>query len=46
MNPDTSAIPGEAKAYSSSEDRGSFIEYRPSGSTDDSGFFELLGCPN
>ena len=47
MNPDTRRILGEARVHGSPEDQGlSYIEYRPGGTTNDSGFFALLGCPN
>lgn len=47
MNPDTHRILGEAKVHGSPEDQGlPFIEYRPGETTNDSGFFALLGCPN
>ncbi len=46
VNPDTSIILGEARTYSSPEDRGTYIEYRPRETTNDGGFFALLGCPN
>ncbi len=46
VNPDTSIILGEARKYSSPEDRGTYIDYRPRETTNDSGFFALLGCPN
>ncbi len=46
VNPDITKIIGEAKSFSSSEYGGSYIKYRPSGSTNDSGFFALLGRPN
>ena len=47
LNPDTSGILGEARTYGSPEYQGlPYIEYRPGGTTNDSGFFALLGCPN
>ncbi len=42
---DIRAILGEAKSYTSSEDKGSFIEYRPEATTNDSGFIAIFGCP-
>ncbi|CAF9943085.1 MAG: hypothetical protein ALECFALPRED_010556 [Alectoria fallacina] len=47
INPDTRRILGEARTHGSPEDQGlPFIEYRPGRTTNDSGFFALLGCPN
>ena len=47
MNPDTRRILGKARVHGRPEDQGlSYIEYRPGGTTNDSGFFALLGCPN
>ena len=47
MNPDTRRILGEARVHGSYQDQSlSYIEYRPGGTTSDSGFFALLGCPN
>ncbi len=42
---DIRAILGEAKSYTSSEDKVSFIEYRPEATTNDSGFIAIVGCP-
>ena len=47
VNPDTNRILGEAKTHGSPENQGlPYIEYRPRRTTNDSGFFALLGCPN
>lgn len=47
MNADTQRILGEARTHGSPEDQGlPYIEYRPGETTNDSGFFALLGCPN
>ena len=47
VNPDTHSILGEARTHGSPEGQGlPYIEYRPGGTTNDSGFFALLGCPN
>ena len=47
INPDTSGILGEARTHGSPEDQGlPYIEYRPGETTNDGGFFALLGCPN
>ena len=46
VNQNTRAILDEAKSCSSSDDKGSFIEYRPGAATTNSGFFAILGSPN
>lgn len=47
MNLDTHRILGEARVHGSPEDQGlPYVEYRPGETSNHSGFFALVGCPN